>query len=194
VKSPPFSKHDIEVDEASDVLLSLRLLDLSMSKFNADPKWLKWVVISLHSAIQGAAICHLSGTMNTGALNEESAKNWIKYHNNRDNEKVGWPGVVVADFPELMGRVRSAKKKFDRNSPPISMTNDQNEKLKMLNSFRREFTHFSPKGWSIETSGTTSIVKTLLPIIREIEKEGWGFRHMKSDDKIELLEILGRRS
>ena len=134
MKSPPPDKHYIEVDEASDVLMSLRLLDLSMSKFNADPKWF---IISLHSAIQGAAICLLSGTMNTGALNEESASNWIEYHNNRDNENVGWPGVVVADFPELMRRLRSAKKKFDRNSPPISMTNDQNEKLKVLNSCNR---------------------------------------------------------
>lgn len=74
------------------------------------------------------------------------------------------------------------------------MTNDQIEALNKLNRFRRDFTHLSPKGWSIETSGTTSIVKTLLPIIREIEEGGWAFRHMESDDKIEMLELVRKHS
>ena len=64
----------------------------------------------------------------------------------------------------------------------------------LRNIARRDFTHFSPKGWSIETSGTTSIVKTLLPIIREIEEGGWAFRHMESDDKIEMLELVRKHS
>ena len=39
-----------------------------------------WVVLSMHSALQGAMICHLSGTVGVGALEERCADKWHAWH------------------------------------------------------------------------------------------------------------------
>jgi hypothetical protein len=41
---------------------------------------------------------------------------------------------------------------------PLTLTSDERADLEKLNNLRNEFTHFRPKGWSLETAGLPTIV------------------------------------
>ena len=70
----------IHTDESQDVLISLNHCFESLRRVRESPGEWKWVILSLHSAVQGAMVCHLSGTAGVGALTSESAKRTLARH------------------------------------------------------------------------------------------------------------------
>ena len=59
-------------DERRDVVASLEHCALSLTRAKeSDGAW-KWAILSLHSALQGAMVCHLSGTL---GINPNQKKN-----------------------------------------------------------------------------------------------------------------------
>jgi hypothetical protein len=64
----------LRIDEQTDVVVSLSECLHCIRKLGEEPAFWKWAILSLHNALQGAMVCHLSGTAQLGALGEESIK------------------------------------------------------------------------------------------------------------------------
>ena len=77
----PMSKY-VRTDECQDVLASLEQCAFSLAQVRRSERAWKWVILSLHSALQGAMVCHLSGTEQLGALRGDDAKRWREWNNN----------------------------------------------------------------------------------------------------------------
>ena len=64
----------LSVDEREDMLNALEHAVEVTSTLDVTPLNWKWLLISIHNALQGALVCTLSGSDGTGALGDKSAK------------------------------------------------------------------------------------------------------------------------
>jgi len=196
----------IETDEADDVVASLSVCALCLREIHEQPELWKWVIVSAHSALQGAIVCHLSGTAQIGALEDKSItarQDWherdrrgeivrrevegeIHIANPRDNP----PDPRLASPDVLFLRLRRADKRRERAGGEIKVCASEARSFRKLNSLRREFAHFTPKGWSIEISGLPLIVSHMMNLIERISEDYWPFRHLDEVGRTRLRELL----
>jgi len=191
----------LRIDERTDVLTSLSLcLDL-LKKTQTEPSNWKWAVLSLHNALQGAMVCHLSGTAQLGALSEKCVTEWLDW---RERDRRGEvrrilngvdefgiqsfrfatakdrpPKERLADAKELFGRLDSKGSRCEPGAGAIlKVTDEQKSSFGRLHNLRNNFAHFTPKGWSIELSGLPEIFLDMVAVIDGIAKDPWSFRHL----------------
>lgn len=98
----------IRTDEAEDVVASIRHVIRSAKFVGEDPVAWKWVVIALHSALQGACVCHLTTTAApVGAVTERNAGEWLAYFERlRTNPNAKPPKTYLMSLPDLLRAVR----------------------------------------------------------------------------------------
>ena len=199
----------IRTDECQDVLASLEHCALSLKQAQRSDRSWKWVVLSLHSALQGAMVCHLSGTAQLGALTKNCAEEWLEWRERDHRGEITWIQEGVDEFGVPTRRIENKKdqppenfvapagKLFKRLSCTslriegecggiISITEKQRESFTLLHKRRNTFTHFSPKGWSIEINFVEDIIDDILDVLCSILDDQWPFRHMPDEDKSAL--------
>lgn len=199
----------IHIDERLDVLASLELCAISLTHTRQTERAWKWVILSLHSALQGAMVCHLSGAAQLGALTTQSASKWLDWYNNKrhsetesmqeDYDEFGVPNTqaedngepapveVVASATVLFERLYCRSKRIEESfGEVIPVTEQQKKSFKRLHRLRNEVTHFSPKGWSIELSYIWEIIPDVLAVLGLILDDPWTFIHMSDEDRIAL--------
>lgn len=170
-------------DECFDVLSSLEQCAFSLKQvYQSDylRAW-KWVVISLHSALQGAMVCHLSGTGTVGALSKDSAKKRLKWNRNLGDKDPGF----VAPADELLDRmmIDPSKRYEQTDASEIPVTDEQKKLFGRLHNLRNEFSHFKTKSWSIEVTLIEEILEPVLDLLCLITEDGWSFRHMPEEGR-----------
>ena len=175
----------LRTDEAEDVAGSIRHCTQSYDLVGVDDQTWKWVALSLHSALQGACVCHLVTTfVPVGAVSKQNAAEWIAYSEaSRSDAEAVPPATRLLALPGLLKEVRKPKSAGDRSNPDGVVITDSELRwlLRFHNDVRNEFTHFSPKGWSLEISGLPQISILAVRIIREIQAMGWAFRHREAE-------------
>ena len=195
----------IYIDEGQDFLASLEQCVQNLSQARRlDHAW-KWVILSLHSALQGAMVCHLSGTEQRGALTDKSTAKWhewdekdrqgkIAYQDDIDefglpskrikNKKDNLPSDRVANTPALFERLGCSEKRIEGGcGRVISITEKQRKSFNRLHNLRNKFSHFSPKGWSIELCFIKETIYDITEVLCIIVDDDWPFRHMSEKDK-----------
>ena len=103
----------VHTDECLDVLASLEHCVLSLTRAPTSNGAWKWVVLSFHSALQGAMVCHLSGTAQLGALTRSNAAKWLEWH---DRDRSGQIRRVRQGFDELGTPIERTEK--EEGQPP----------------------------------------------------------------------------
>ena len=180
-------------DECFDVLSSLEQCSFGLKQvYQLDylRAW-KWVVISLHSALQGALVCHLSGTETVGALSKDSAKKRMKWNRDLGDKDPGF----VAPANELFDRMIDPSKRCEQtHASEIPATNEQKESFVRLHDLRNEFSHFKTKSWSIEVTWMEDILEPILDLLCLIAADGWSFRHMPEEGREIRRAIESARS
>lgn len=201
----------IHIDERLDVLASLEFCAISLTHTRQTERAWKWVVLSLHSALQGAMVCHLSGTAQLGALTEQSASKWLAWYNNKrpsetetesmqesfdefgapitHAEDNGEPAPVetVASAAVLFERLYCESKRVEVSfGEVISVTEQQKKSFERLHRLRNNFTHFSPKGWSIELNYIKETICDVLQVLGLILDDSWTLIHMSDEDRSAL--------
>ena len=203
----------VTTDERQDVLASLEHCALCLHETTrGDGAW-KWVILSAHSALQGAMVCHLSGTAQLGALTASSAANWLDWHDRDRRGEIDWiedapdkfgipvrrpktkqdrpPRERVADAGELFARLSSRSPRMEHGCGAIlDITNQQRESFERLHALRNSFTHFSPRGWSIEVQLIKDALLDVLDIIALIADNCWPFRHMTDKETKRLRTTI----
>ena len=203
----------VQTDERRDVLASLEQCTMCLADTErSDGAW-KWVLLSLHSALQGAMVCHLSGTAQVGALTSACARQWSDWHE-RDRRgdieyidagidelglPVRWrrsprdrpPNDRVASAPELFKRLGSESERIESGcGRVIEITAAQRKSFERLHVLRNGFTHFSPRGWSIELQMIEEVVLDMLDVIAQIASDWWPFRHMSLKEREVLRDSI----
>lgn len=187
-------KNWIQTDEAADVAGSVRHAIRAAQFVCDDPLAWKWVAMALHSALQGACVCHLTTTAApVGAVTERNAGEWLAYfEESRADPKAKPPKTYLMALPELISAVRKPHSAGDRSND-IGVAISESE-LNWLRRFhveiRNQFAHFEPRGWSIEVSGISEIAKLVARIIGDILQIGWAFRHQDIAQRQELRGTL----
>jgi hypothetical protein len=171
----------VRVDEAEDVAASVRHALRCYQLVSDDSQVWKWIVLSLHSALQGACVCHLVTTATpVGAVTEHNAKAWISYlESSRANTKQGPPKTFLMSLPDLVKAARKPHSAGDgSNSNGIVITDGELAWLNRVHdTVRNQFVHFEPMGWSLEVSGIPDFGRLVARMIDEILEIGWAFRH-----------------
>ena len=184
----------LRTDEAEDVAGSIRHALLSLSNTDHDPQSWKWALLALHSALQGACVCHLITTATPiGVVSEKDAAKWVAFfHAFRNDSRTREPNTHVMALPELLAAIRVPKSAGDRsNVSGVQLREEEFQFLEYIHTeIRNEFVHFKPLGWSIEVSGITDLAKLVARIVREIEGFGWAFRHKDAAWRNALLVDL----
>ena len=157
-------------------------------------------------------ICHLSGTAEVGALTERNVAKWHDWHEkyrrgeiNRVEDGAGEFGIpsrrikhpsdklpedYVASARELFKRLTSVPSRLESAGGPIVVTSKHRKSFRRLHDLRNTFTHFSPKGWSIEVELIRDAMRDVLDVIERIEQDDWPFRHMDGEDRIRLRQNI----
>lgn len=184
----------VHTDEAEDVAGSLRHVLRSAQLVSEDPQAWKWVALGLHSAVQGACVCHLTtSAAPLGAVTKQSTKEWINYfEDSRTNRQAKAPKTYLMALPALLKAVRKPHSAGDRsNVAGITITDSELSWLcRFHQNIRNQFVHFEPMGWSIEVSGIPEIAKLVSRIIHEMLNVGYAFRHQSSNQREELRRDL----
>lgn len=184
----------LHTDEAEDVAGSVRHALRCRNLIADDPQSWKWFILSLHSALQGACVCHLVGTAAPlGAVDEENQGEWLKYlEASRTDPVAPPPKTRIMNLPLLLKAVRVPGDGRYYCSP-INLTDNESAFLKRFHEeFRNQFTHFAPQGWSIEISGGETFARLVARIVRDILDAGWAFRHLDEATRDALRDDLGR--
>ena len=152
----------VSFNERQDVLASLEHCVMSLSQArDSEGEW-KWVILSLHSAFQGAMVCHLSGSKLRNLFwNKDSADKWSEWsEENKDKEinliqngvyKPGIPKMRIASAAVLFKRLGDETKRIEDTEvgEVISINDQQKKSFTTFNNLRDEFTHLSPQVWGM---------------------------------------------
>ena len=137
----------------------------------------------MHSALQGAMVCHLSGSMQIGALRDDCAKAWLKWHNERD-AAVATPETLVASPFRLLKRLTGSARQYDVDCGGIlEVGESQIKSFDSLHDLRNRFTHFLPQFWSIEIELIRESVNGVLDILELIVADSWAFMRMDDGER-----------
>ncbi|WP_185997917.1 hypothetical protein [Novosphingobium sp.] len=171
----------VQTDEAEDVAGSLRHALHCADYVSDDAQAWKWVALALHSALQGACVCHLTTSFApVGAVTPRNAAEWISFaEQSRTDPAATPPRTQLMVLPDLLKAVRKPKSAGDRgNDVGIRISDAEFVWLKKFHdTVRNQFVHFEPMGWSLEVSGIPQIGALVARIINDILKLGYGFRH-----------------
>jgi hypothetical protein len=187
-------EHWIRTDEAEDVAASLRQALRCLKIAQDDEQAWKWVLLALHSALQGACVCHLLTTATPiGIVTKKNEKEWFVYlETSRTNSSAKRPETRIMSLPELLKAIRKPHSAGDRsNDFGVTLSDNELDWLKRIHtSLRNQFVHFEPMGWSIEVSGIRDLAHVIARIIGEIADIGWAFRHKNKSWHASLTEAL----
>jgi len=170
----------IRTDEAEDVAASVRHVLRCWSLIPDDPQIWKWIALALHSALQGACVCHLVTTASpVGAVTDRNAGEWLAYfEGSRTDPQARMPKTYLMALPALIKAVR--KQDSSGGGYASAAIEISQSELRWLSRFhdelRNQFVHFEPCGWSIEVSGMPDLAKLVSRIVSEILVVGWAFR------------------
>ena len=157
----------LRTDEYEESVSALEMLAESSSMILSDNYRWKWVLIALHNALQGFMVLALRQGNGLKVLNDKIADKWLNAH----YKDGSYPVQKLDTFLNLYKKV----KKIDQmqcfvDSQAFNASESHDKSVRKLNSFRNDFIHFVPKGWTLELTGLPRICLYCLDIIEFL---GW---------------------
>ncbi len=155
----------LETDEFEEITNSIELLSSQSSQLEDKYQW-KWVILSMHSTLQGFMVIGLRDSAGLNILKDGIAKKWLRAYRNGDP----YPVEKLDSFLNLYEKIKSDRMLRFGHSRIYESTEGNDRSVKMLNTLRNDFIHFVPKGWLLEVTG---LPKICLDCIEIIEFLGW---------------------
>lgn len=203
----------LRFDERLDVLTSLSFCSKCLDDVAENPAAWKWAILSMHNALQGSMVCHLSGTGGFGALSEQSFKKLMAWHDrdrrgeirreyvgpdmlgipsSRIKEQKDYPPRArLADASELFKRLYDVGKRHEGGAGAILTIPDPiRVSFRCLHSYRNDFSHFPPQLWSIDISRLPQDFIHIIKVMKQIADDPWPFRHCTEEESTRLCELL----
>ena len=141
----------------------------------SDIKAWKWVILALHGALYGFAICACRSTSGENIIRrtKKGAKRLITLDE----------ALSICQNRNCMGTLYGGK--------PLELTDNQEYSIKILKqSLRNNFEHYIPKGWSMEIHGLPSIAMNILDVIRFLSIETFRYQHLNQTQRRRIKSII----
>ena len=156
----------LRTSEHEEAVRSLEWAELQARGLETDPYLWKWVIIALHNATQGFMVLALWNGNGLLTLRPHVAEKWLKAYENGGP----FPAEKLDDFLKLYAKVKDGNNFHTGGAGPFKPTSTADGSLELLNELRNEFTHFTPKGWSLELAG---LPRMCLDALVLVEFLGW---------------------
>lgn len=151
----------LRTNEHTEAVMGLEAFYSHLLRVKRDPYYWKWAVIALQNSVQGFMVCALRGTNNLAILTPKSAQQWVKARERGEPLS----DEVLDGFLNLYKKIKGNLMIQYVDSQKFIPKGKQGSSIKRLNSLRRDFVHFAPKGLSLEVSGLPEICLDVLVII-----------------------------
>ena len=181
----------LQTDEIEEFIDALEHAAMFAGQLTDDVKAWKWLIITLHSALQGACVCALRGHDTTGVdvltkNSREKMLHWLQV-DSRNNPCAPAPEQKLAPLIELFDRVR--RPRYLPTPYTLGASVDMVADVKELNRLRNTFIHFLPGGLSLEVS--PRIVAHAADAIKylTVEQPTFGFQ-LEQSDRDRIKEAL----
>lgn len=150
----------------TDAVTSLEAAHDFTGRVAVAPHYWKWVVIAVHSGVQGLMALALEQGNSLLVMNDDRRAKWLRAYEKGDP----YPEDRMDTFLSLYEKVKSDEVcRYVGSSKFVpGMTHD--ESMRKLNELRNGFVHFFPKAWSIELAGLPSVCLDCLDIAHFL---GW---------------------
>lgn len=174
----------LRTDEIRELVEALRKVADELESAKTDSYAWKWAIIAMQNAVQNAIVAAISGTDQLGALTKKAARDWLEAY---ENDRADYPEPWLANFLELYERMKS------RTGFPATPEIDKD--IRRLVSFRNDFMHFTPKGWSIQLAGLPRILANALSVVEHLGWNGHILWYEESDQlaaraSLERIRVL----
>jgi len=166
----------IEVDEESNALDYLAKACNFIEASEGDPVAWKWVVIGLHGALYGFAVCALKGT----------DANSVVTHTKKGDRLISFGEALKrCQDPEEMCMTVMAR--------ALELSAPQRTSIDLLrNLLRNNFEHFVPRGWSIEIHGMPQIAMDVLDAIQFLALDSGTYVSLDDEQQEMIRSYVGQ--
>ncbi len=181
----------LRTDDLTEAIKSLEMVEKLLPDLLHDLYVWKWVILALHSSLQGFMVAALKGSSGLAVLTDKSAEAWLKAH--RAGSRTV-PRQKLDSFPNLYKKIKTEKMLKYHGSKKFVSTEEQDWSVRKLNSLRNDFIHFRPMLLWIRKEGLPRITKECLSVIKflAIDSGNVWFRKGYSPVKIgELIKGIG---
>jgi hypothetical protein len=138
-----------------ETVSAFETLSDELQRISSDPYRWKWVILAMHSGLQGIMILALQGSHGLHVLKKEDAKRWLDAHENGGP----YPSDLQLDkFLSLYKKIKGKLMIMNVNSKVFSPKGTQGSSIKFLNRLRNEYVHFTPRVWALELVGLPEIL------------------------------------
>jgi len=144
-------------------------------KTEESPIFWKWVVLSLHSALYGFAICACKGTNpdNVVFRTKKGERKLIRFDD----------ALKKCQDDNLMNMLYGSK--------ALVLSRNQVQSIELLKKqLRNNFEHYIPKGWSIELHGLPRMTIDVLNVIRFLAVETGTYIHLNTSQIRKVKSIV----
>lgn len=138
----------IEFNEATNAIDYLSKVPVFLNNSKEKRTDWKWVVVALHGALYGLAVCCVRGTSSEPLMKGK----WLK-----TLEEI----LKMCQNPDIM--------KSEDNRTPLKMTEREIESITLLKvEIRNNFEHYSPHTWYLSESLLLSIAENTISVIEKL--------------------------
>jgi hypothetical protein len=162
----------------------LRHAALCFENAQHDPQALRWIILSLHLALQAALVCALDGYNQDGSATLQNDRAWRAWLQDRRNPP---PNRRLADVRKLLERAQNP----DLLPSPhtLQLDEDAAKDLASLTFLRNQLAHIGVNGTiSIEKAGIPRILRTAVRVVGHLARDGSTFDHQLSETDRALIK------
>lgn len=186
--SPLTARRYLRTDEREEAVRSLEWAETQSRLLSVDPYHWKWVLISLHNAVQGFLILALWNGNGLLTLSNKGAAKWLDAYNKGDS----YPADRLDSFLNLYAKAKDSDNFHLVGAGPFFAGATHDISLNRLNEFRNEFIHFTPKGWSLELEGLPRVALDALDLMQFFGWESTAIRWHKRVQIVRAKRALKR--
>lgn len=148
-----------------EVIASSIFVQERLSELDEHNDW-RWITIGSALLLQNCCVAVLdhTHTASMSYLSKKSAEEWSEFYGGKVKRP---PKLRRLESPiELLKKCR--KERFLNPYKPLDISEKQFQDCQILYQFRHAFIHFSPKSWSIETSGFPRIITSATNVSKKL--------------------------
>jgi hypothetical protein len=131
----------LQTDEREEAVSSLEVFSDTLGKVSEDTYQWKWVILSLHSALQGLMVLALRSGDGLRPLKDHIAQAWHKAY----RSGTGYQKEELDSFLNLTKKIKSDLMIFYGHSKKFVPKDTQGSSIKKLIRLRNDFIHFLPR-------------------------------------------------
>lgn len=156
----------LRTDHWVDTVSSLEAAHDFAGRAVADERFWKWLLIAMHSAVQGFMALALEQGNSILVMKDEIRDKWLKAH----EKSAPYPEQRMDFFLALYEKVKSDAVCRYVQSKKFVPGPSHDYSMNKLNELRNDFIHFFPKSWSIQLAGLPKVCVDCLEVAHFL---GW---------------------